>query len=260
MTVQDRSARSNLDYLNYCKQVANGRLTTKHGRPVTEFERLECQHVLNQKAAIAMQATTLHSLLNGVHIDDVLKTQVRHPELSGAWMSRQEEKTFMSIVAADIASGRLVVRSLVHLLRCNDSSEVKELVKDPEHPGWFAVSIRLVVTDEDAKAWLAWHKKPTPDWLDPDAPLSQSTEWAANDVFKSHRRRKQVEIIERLIRELGFDPLCIPDGEKSVMRAICIERHKEYFTLDSFENCWGDLSEARLVRVEKYDIYHPAKR
>lgn len=165
MTAQDQSAGSNLDYLDYCTRVANGRLTIKHGRPVTEHERLECQHVLNQKAARAMGATTLFSLLNGVHIDDVFKAQGRHPELSGAWMSRQEEKSFMSTAASDIASGKLVVYSLVHLLRCNDTSEVRELVNDPDHPGWFAMSIRLVVTDEDARGWLARHYRPIPDWL-----------------------------------------------------------------------------------------------
>lgn len=165
MTAQDQSARSNLDYLDYCTRVANGRLTIKHGRPVTEHERLLCQHVLNQKAARAMGATTLYSLLFGLLVDDEIKTQVRHPELSGAWMTRQEEKSFMSTAVSDIASGKLIVRSLVHSFMCNDTSEVRELVNDPDHQGLFAMSIRLVVTDENARDWLALHDRQIPDWL-----------------------------------------------------------------------------------------------
>ena len=66
------------------------------------------------------------------------------------------------------------------------------------------------------------------------------------------RREQQHEIILAVIAALGFDPLKIPDGGKSKIKAACLTRLR-WFTADSFDHAWkagADLF--RMANHEKF--------
>lgn len=259
MTAQDRSARiSQLqEYVqDYCRKVAKGKITTLKGRPLTAQQLLFMRNAANGHIAKEKGCITLATLLMVFPAESWREfAEDDDPWCEGADYEAAYEAVLFR-AKRDVLSGRLVVRNVLTLFPVNEADEVRAWAANPEADAWSELTCRLVVTDEDVKTWLARHGMPTPDWLDPDVPLSRSAGWAALDVFKSYRRRKQVEIIELLVQELGFEPRCIPDKGVSQMRTICIERHKEYFTDNSFDNCWSELSKAHLVRVENYDIYY----
>ena len=165
MSVAGEKPKENQDYLDYCKKVLTGRIREKNGRPITELNRLQCLHVLNQHVAQSKQATTLFSFLNGLHVTDKTRHQVKYGSIYTPTMDRQSEIAFLATAATDILSGRLVVRDPVHLLRQNETAEVKSVMSDPDHAEWFSISVRLVVKHEEARSWLQWHGKPIPDWL-----------------------------------------------------------------------------------------------
>lgn len=152
--------------MHYCEQVAKGKIATKNGRQLSELQRFDCRKTVNQRVARRKGATTLYFLLYGLLIDDEISGQFDQPELSGARMEWQARMSFMATAAADIANQKLIIRDLVHFLRCNDSAEVKKFLSPgDQHPDWLEFSICVVVTDDDARAWLLWHKRKIPSWL-----------------------------------------------------------------------------------------------
>ena len=244
----------NQDYLAYCAAVAKGKITVKDGLPISKLKRLQCQHVVNQHAARKKEATTLFSLINGLHAGDITRTQIEHPDLSGAWFSRRSSDAFLGTISADISGGHLVVRDLIHLLRCNDSAELRRVLADTHHPDWFEVSICFVVTYADARSWLSWHGRAIPDWLGGDS-VKLETGWAISPDFKSPRRRNQVQILETLIRKSELNPLEIPRDGKAALRNQCLDQHGNTFTKDGFRKCWQEMVNAGLLRVDGHDRY-----
>jgi hypothetical protein len=73
-------------------------------------------------------------------------------------------------------------------------------------------------------------------------------------VMSSSRREQQHEVILALIDALGYEPLEIPTGGKSKIKAICLKRYK-LFTDSSFDHAWKDgtnKSFFRLLDSEKF--------
>lgn len=164
MAEQQPMSMANMKHLHYCEQVAKGKITTKRGRPLTDLERFDCRKTVNQCAARRKGATTLYFLLYGLLIDDEINGQLHHPELS--WMELHARKSFVSTVAADIASGNLIIRDLFHFFQCNDSEEVRRFLNTDDHDHeWLDFSICVVVSYDDARAWLRRHKRKIPGWL-----------------------------------------------------------------------------------------------
>lgn len=244
---------ANLEYLDYCRAVVKGKSITRNGVAVSELKRLQCQHVLNQLAARKKGASTLYSLVNGLYVTDYWRCQATSPEILGARFEAHSIDAFMGTVASDIANGHLVIRDLVHFLKCNDVPEVRAVLSVANHQDWFAAAINVVVTSDDAIAWLRWHDREIPDWLDGQQDLDPDS-WGWHPTVKSARRREQMNILQLAVRDSGFVPLAIKKGGKGVIREMCLRR-KEAFTENGFEECWELASKAGFLQVENRDRY-----
>lgn len=202
MALDEEKNKTGNAYLDYCKNVLTGRIREKNGRPITELNRLQCLHVLNQKVAMSKQATTLFSFINGLQVKDKTRHQIEHSTIYTPLMARQAEIAFITAAASDILSGRLVVRDPVHLLRQNETPEVKSVMSDPDHADWFSISVRLVVTLDDARSWLQWHGRPIPDWLKVKKEPSEK-----RGLVIGSPAHDAMELMRRLaVLEYGYDP------------------------------------------------------
>lgn len=251
MVEQQLNSDANLEYLDYCRAVVKGKSITRNGVAVSELKRLQCQHVLNQLAARKKGASTLHSLVNGLYVTDYWRCQATSPEILGARFEAHSREVFMGTVASDIVGGHLVIRDLVHFLKCNDVPELLAVLSVPNHPDWFAAAINVVVTADDAIAWLRRHDREIPDWLDGRQNVDPES-WGWHPSVKSARRREQMTILQLAVRDSGFIPLAIENHGKGVIRDICL-RHKEVFTDDGFRACWKHAVKAGFVRTENHE-------
>lgn len=244
---------ANLEYLDYCRAVVKGKSITRNGVAVSELKRLQCQHVLNQLAARKKGASTLFSFVNGLYVTDYWRCQATSPEILGARFEARSREVFMGTVASDIARGNLVIRDLVHFLRCNEVPEVLAVLSVADHVDWFAAAINVVVTSDDAIAWLRRHDREIPDWLDGQQDVDPES-WGRHPTVRSTRRREQMAILQLAVRDSGFIPLAIEDLGKGVIRELCM-RHKDVFTKDGFLACWKHAVEAGFIRMENHDLY-----
>lgn len=253
MAGEQNVSGANLEYLDYCRAVVKGKSITRNGVAVSELKILQCQHVLNQLAARKKGASTLYSFVNGMYVTDYWRCQATSPEILGARFEARSREVFMGTVASDIARGNLVIRDLVHFLKCNDVPEVLTVLSVADHPDWFATSINVVVTSEDAIAWLKWHEREIPDWLDGHQDADPES-WGWHPSVKSPRRREQMSILQLAVRDSGFVPLAIEKGGKGLIREMCL-RHKDAFTESGFDECWDLASKAGFIQVENRDRY-----
>jgi len=71
-------------------------------------------------------------------------------------------------------------------------------------------------------------------------------------IIKSPRRRKQVDIILKLI---SGNPLKIEYGGKVKLKNKCNANHPDLFTDEGFENAWDILIDAGIVKTASHDKY-----
>ena len=71
---------------------------------------------------------------------------------------------------------------------------------------------------------------------------------------KMSRREMQHEVISAVIASLNYDPLKIPDGGKSKIKAACLTRLR-LFTLSSFEHAWKVGRSKNMFKLENSDKY-----
>lgn len=254
MSEKNTASEKRLEYIDYCRDVALGKtaLSTK-GKPIPEYKRLECQHVLNQLLARKKGAITLFSLVNGLNITDYFCNQGMTPQAITPLSEAAARRAFLEVVSSDIASGRLVIRDMVHFLRCNETPRVREVFADLDHQDWFEVSINVLVTLEDAVGWLQWHGRAVPDWLRGDQPI-QINAWASHPEVRSKQRREQMLILERAVKEIAQDPLTIEEGGKGRIQSFCMKSAGR-FTPDGFRACWKLALKLGFVRMAKHDLY-----
>jgi len=72
---------------------------------------------------------------------------------------------------------------------------------------------------------------------------------------RSERREKQIELLMGIIDAENMNPLDIPDGGKSKLRAICIERHPRLFTDSGFDHMWKVAKNDGLIEIMNPERY-----
>lgn len=78
----------------------------------------------------------------------------------------------------------------------------------------------------------------------------------ANDVGITKRER-QIQAIESVADELGYDRLQVPDGGKGKIRTTCKSKHAELFGFGDapFDDAWKEASKANRVRMANRDKF-----
>ncbi|EKD96856.1 MAG: hypothetical protein ACD_23C01218G0001, partial [uncultured bacterium] len=246
-------------FLARLKKTAAGFPKERNGPPPSDLDRLLAQSYLTNRAVRARGGSSLFSLVNGLHVDAMLDDSLSDT-LGG--MTAQAEAAYFATVTADIVCGRLIVREPINLLRCNKIPEIQALASAKQGLQSMAVHVRFAVKDSEARTWLDWHGLKIPDWLNrvgagaSTAGPSETPRWSDQLTPGQRTRKAQFDVIQDLIESDGLPAMAIPYGGVSDLEKACLAKHPEHFDRPtSFGNCWKDLKEKKLVRVDNYAAY-----
>lgn len=87
-------------------------------------------------------------------------------------------------------------------------------------------------------------------------PTSQCNEHTTSKPI--NRMKKRVAAIVETAKQLGYDPMLVPIGGKSMIRRECLKRFKgepHRFTSDTFKKSWQGARDAGMIDVENVDTY-----
>ena len=246
-------------YLERLKKTAAGLPDERNGLIPNEFNRLLAQSYLTKRAVKARGGSSLFLLVNGLYVDAMSDSAL--PDTLGG-MIWQAEAAYFATVTADILCGKLIVREPINLLRCNNIPEIQALADAEPGLKSMAVLVRFAVMDSDIRTWYEWHGLTIPERLNPvlacasRADALKPPRWS--DLLSSSRRTRkpQFDVIQDLLESNGWPAQAIPYGGVSDLEKECLAKYPEHFDkATSFENCWKDLKEMQLVRVENYAAY-----
>lgn len=84
------------------------------------------------------------------------------------------------------------------------------------------------------------------------------TEQATGSRVATRRVDARIAAIVRTAQQLGYDPLLVPYGGKSVIKRECLAKLSGdpcRFTADTFKSAWQDARNADLIDVENAETY-----
>lgn len=245
--------------LGRLKKTAAGFPKERNGPQPSDLDRLLAQSYLTHRSVRARGASSLFSLVNGLYAEAMLDVSLSDT-LGG--MMAQAEAAYFATVTADIICGRLIVREPINLLRCNKIPEIQALASAKQGLQSMAVHVRFAVKDSEARTWLDWHGLKIPDWLNHVGAGASATgpseppRWSDQLTPGQRTRKAQFDVIQELIESNGLPAMAIPYGGVSDLEKACQAQHPEHFDKPtSFDNCWKDLKEMKLVRVDNYAAY-----
>jgi hypothetical protein len=85
-----------------------------------------------------------------------------------------------------------------------------------------------------------------------EAPITNTQ---TNEDGGDGRRDKQIHILLETIKRENMNPLAIPRGGKSKLKALCTKCHSKEFTESSFDHSWKEAKKRGLIELENPEQY-----
>lgn len=183
--------------------------------------------------------------------------EIRGPKVRGRVELERHEvyKSVLGNAKREILARRLIVRTLTapHPL-INEEPAIKEWCESNhtlQSIEQAAPHGRIVVGIEDAQRWVQRMLGTIPAWLQMNS---------SNPEEKKRRRDRQIEAIVSLCKDLGFDPLSIPDGGRAKIKAAALESDPSLFPDSGFDHAWTEARRRGLVQMTNHDTYSNSKK